>query len=84
MWLISKLISKGISKAISKGISKSISSVKAPFTPRPSPMTNIPLENGGKYRIKLTDGTTSKYLGVTYERSRWRYKTISEDKKEIK
>lgn len=44
-------------------------------------MTNIPLENEGKYRIKLTDGTTSKYLAITYERDKWRYKTIPEDKK---
>jgi len=46
-------------------------------------MTNIPLENEGKYRIKITDGTKSKYVAFTYERSRWRYKTIPEDKKVV-
>ena len=44
-------------------------------------VTDIPLENEGKYRIKITDGTKSKYVAFTYESGRWRYKTIPEDKK---
>lgn len=44
-------------------------------------MSNIPLEEGGKYRIKITNGNISKYLAYSHDGKLFRYKTIPGDKK---